>query len=90
MVDPLEEALPDVGRVSLEDAETGAIYEVNTADASGAHGVRQRGVHAPGSDSPSLLRRARVDSDRPCAPTQDYLPALRAFFQQRERRIARR
>ncbi len=88
VVDPLEEALPDIGRVSLEDAETGSTLEVNTSDkrvcASFAQAVASRRRTLE-----SLLRRARVDSITLRTDT-DYLPALRAFFLQRERRIARR
>ena len=88
VIDPLEEALPDLGRVSLEDSESGTILEINTSDrhlrenfASAVANRRQAFA--------SLLRRARVDSIALRTDT-DYLPALRAFFQQRERRIARR
>ena len=88
VVDPLEEELPDIGRVSLEDAETGAIYEVNTSDRR----VRAAFVDAVSTrrqQLAALLRRARVDAITLRTDT-DYLPALRSFFQQRERRIARR
>ncbi len=88
VVDPLEEELPDIGRVSLEDAETGAIYEVNTSDRR----VRAAFVNAVSTRRQALaalLRRARVDAIT-LRTDADYLPALRAFFQQRERRIARR
>ena len=88
VVDPLEEELPDIGRVSLEDAETGAIYEVNTSDRrvrvafANAVTTRRQGLTA-------LLRQNRIDAIT-LRTDADYLPALRAFFQQRERRIARR
>ncbi len=64
VVDPLEEKLPDVGRVSLEDAETGAIYEVNTSDRR----VRAKFASAVADRRQALaalLRRARVDSHHP-------------------------
>ena len=88
VVDPLEETLPDVGRVSLEDAETGQIYEVNTSDARVRNGF-VRAVIERREALATLLRRARVDSIE-LRTDQDYLPALRDFFRQRERRIARR
>ena len=88
VVDPLEESLPDVGRISLEDAETGAVYEVNTSDRRVRAGFEQA-VAARKQTLAALLRRARVDSIT-LRTDADYLPALRAFFQQRERRIARR
>ena len=88
VVDPLEEELPDIGRVSLEDAETGAIYEVNTSDRR----VRAAFVNAVATRRQALaalLRRSRVDAIA-LRTDADYLPAMRAFFQQRARRIARR
>ena len=52
------------------------------------------GPYASGTDGDPArmaanLRRARVDAIT-LRTDADYLPALRAFFQQRERRIARR
>ncbi len=88
VVDPLEETLPDVGRVSLEDAETGEIYEVNTSDSRVRSGFA-KAVAARREGLATLLRRAQVDTIE-LRTDQDYLPALRAFFLQRERRIARR
>ena len=88
VVDPLEETLPDVGRVSLEDAETGSILEVNTSDGRVRAGFAQA-VEARRGALDGLLRRAGVDAIT-LRTDADYLPALRAFFQQRERRIARR
>lgn len=88
VIDPLEQALPNVGRVSLEDAETGALYEVNTSDRH-TRAAFTRAVEARTAQRVALLRRHRVDNIDLRTDT-DYLPALRAFFHQRERRIARR
>jgi uncharacterized protein (DUF58 family) len=88
VVDPLEQALPDVGRVSLEDAETGAIFEVNTSD-SRVRTAFAKAAAVRRQELVSQLRRARVDQIT-LQTDQDYLPALRAFFLQRERRLARR
>lgn len=88
VVDPLEQALPNVGRVSLEDAETGLLYEVNTADRPTREAFT-RAVEARRAQRLGTLRRFRVDNIE-LRTDEDYLPALRAFFHQRERRIARR
>ncbi|MBE7212486.1 MAG: VWA domain-containing protein, partial [Gluconacetobacter diazotrophicus] len=88
VVDPLEEELPDIGRVSLEDAETGAIYEVNTSDRR-VRTAFANAVSTRRQQLAALLRQNRVDAIT-LRTDADYLPALRAFFQQRERRIARR
>ena len=88
VVDPLEDELPDVGLLSLEDAETGSLIEINTSDRR----VRAAFVNAVStrrSQLDTLLRRNHVDCIT-LHTDQDYLPALRAFFRQRERRIARR
>ena len=43
VVDPLEESLPDVGRVSLEDAETGRGVRGEHLGSPGARGIRPSG-----------------------------------------------
>lgn len=87
VVDPNEEELPDVGIVTLEDAETGEQVEVNTssrtARAAYAHLHDRRR-----NDLLRLLRRNRIDTIA-LKTDADYLPALRTFFRQRERRLAR-
>lgn len=88
VIDPLEQTLPDIGRVSLEDAETGMLYEVNTSDRH-AREAFARAVEARRASRLALLRRSRVDHIE-LRTDEDYLPALRAFFRLRERRIARR
>ncbi len=88
VADPLEEALPDVGRVTLEDAETGEQYEVNTSDAA-ARALFQRAVLGRRAELETLLRKHGVDHIA-LRTGEDYLPALRTFFRERERRISRR
>ncbi len=88
VIDPMEQTLPNIGRVSLEDAETGLLYEVNTSD-RGTREAFTRAVDARRAQRLSTLRRFRIDNIE-LRTDEDYLPALRAFFHQRERRIARR
>ena len=88
VVDPLEETLPDVGRVTLEDAETGEQYEINTSDV-GAQVAFRKAIAARREALAALLRKFGVDSIA-LRTTEDYLPALRTFFKTRERRLARR
>jgi uncharacterized protein (DUF58 family) len=84
VTDPLEEALPPVGLVELEDPETG---ELVVFDSSGPEGralaaeskARREALQA-------LFRRLDLDAisvrtDRP------YLPGLTAFFEARARRL---
>ena len=85
IIDPREESLPNVGIITLEDAETGEQIEVNTADsatrAAYLHIIDKRRMEVFGQ-----FRRNRIDSIS-LRTNQDYLPALRTFFQQRERRL---
>ena len=85
IVDPREEDLPNVGIVRLEDAETGEQIEVDTSNSS----TRAAYLHLVDKRRNELLkelRRRRIDSIS-LRTDRDYLPALRAFFQQRERRL---
>ena len=84
--DPGESAMPDVGIITLEDAETGQQIDINT----GSKGVR-RGLadlnELRRKSAERLFRSRRVDIVR-LSTTEDYLLPLRAFFEQRERRLA--
>lgn len=85
IVDPREEELPDVGRVTLEDAETGEQIEINTSDRR----VRLGYLKAVGQRTADRLRdfrRKRIDAIS-LKTDQDYVPALRSFFRTRERRL---
>jgi uncharacterized protein (DUF58 family) len=88
VTDPVEEELPDLGRVVLEDAETGEQIEVNTSSAR-ARTAHRRAAERRRVELEQKLRRARVDTV-PLHTNQDYLPELAAFFRRRERRIALR
>lgn len=86
VTDPGESELPDVGIVTLEDAETGAQIDVNTSSRAVRRGLfelNEERMRTLGR----LLRSRRVDVV-PLSTAEDYLIALRAFFDQRERRLA--
>ncbi len=86
--DEREETLPDIGLITLEDAETGEQIEVNTGDRR----TRTRfaeAARAQLAETNHVLRRNNIDTIS-LRTNDDYLPALRAFFKQRERRMARR
>ena len=84
VADPREQELPDVGIVALEDAETGEVLEVNTADRA----VRQRFKAQAAERSRALLGDLRAEGIDTLQLQTDtpYLPALRRFFKVRERR----
>jgi len=84
--DEREKVLPNIGIVTLEDAETGEQIEINTADRA----TRTRFTNLADEQAVGLsrtLRRSNIDAI-PLRTSEDYLPALRAFFKQRERRLA--
>jgi uncharacterized protein (DUF58 family) len=82
--DERETVLPNVGMIALEDAETGEQIEINTAD----RGIRARYGDLAEENARELtrtLRRNNIDAIT-LRTSEDYLPALRAFFKLRERR----
>ncbi|MEY2557024.1 MAG: hypothetical protein QOE34_449 [Verrucomicrobiota bacterium] len=84
--DQREEMLPNVGIITLEDAETGEQIEINTADRT----TRARFSALAETKRAELnrtLRRNSIDAIS-LRTGEDYLPALRSFFKQRERRLA--
>jgi len=85
IIDPREEELPDVGLLTLEDAETGEQIEIDTS----SHATRLgflKAADAQASERLRDFRRKRVDTIS-LKTDQDYVPALRAFFRTRERRL---
>jgi uncharacterized protein (DUF58 family) len=86
--DEREEVLPNIGIITLEDAETGEQIEINTADRT----TRKRFAELAEDKKTELartLRRNNIDAIA-LRTGKDYLPALRSFFKQRERRVALR
>jgi len=85
--DPYELELPAIGRVVLEDAETGDVIELNTNSPA----VRAQFAARQASSQEQLLRQLRatgidvirLGTDRP------YVAELRKFFEAREHRRAR-
>lgn len=85
IIDPREEELPDVGLVTLEDAETGEQIEVNTSDRA-TRLAYLKAVDQRTSDRLREFRRKRIDAIS-LKTDEDYVPALRSFFRNRERRM---
>jgi uncharacterized protein (DUF58 family) len=84
--DQREEQLPNIGIITLEDAETGEQIEINTGDRN----TRARFTalaETQRADLNRLLRRNRIDAIS-LKTGENYLPPLRSFFKQRERRLA--
>lgn len=82
--DPRESDLPAAGLVTLEDAETGELLEVDSTRAT----VRQRFAHTNSERLADLdrgLRQAGVDTLR-FRTDQDFASALQRFFETRRGR----
>jgi uncharacterized protein (DUF58 family) len=84
VTDPLEEALPAVGLVELEDPETGEMVVFDTSGPEGRAFAAESRALRDGRET--LFRRLSLDAisvrtDRP------YLPALTSFFEARARRL---
>jgi len=84
--DEREKVLPSIGIITLEDAESGEQIEVNTMERA----TRQRFTDFADEQEADLSRTLRRNNIDVIAlrTGEDYLPALRSFFKQRERRAA--
>ena len=84
--DPRERTLPNLGLVTLEDAESGDVVMLDTRQRR----VRERFALLAAkrdADMRRTLRRLRVET-LPLETRRPYLPELLAFFESRERRTA--
>ncbi len=82
--DPRERALPDLGVLALEDAETGEIVALDT----GCAAVRRRFNEASRERAARLVTDLRSEGVDTLQLSTDapYMPALQRFFKNRERR----
>ena len=82
--DGREKSLPDVGVLAIEDAETGEVVELDTADPL----VRERFAEESAEQTNRLLRALRGEAidTLELDTAEPYLPALQRFFKNRERR----
>jgi uncharacterized protein (DUF58 family) len=82
--DSREKSLPDVGMLAIEDAETGEVVELDTANPE----VRSRFAQEATDRTQRLVRgfRAEAIDTLELDTATPYLPALQHFFKTRERR----
>ena len=85
ITDPREEALPEVGFITLQDAESGEVVEVDTRHPQvralfAAQAAERKEALSSG------LRRAGVDQ-LAINTAESYASSLRRFFDSRERRL---
>jgi uncharacterized protein (DUF58 family) len=83
--DPMEQGLPDVGVIMLEDLETGDVVEVDTSSRARQAFAKQAARAAEARDA--ALRRINVDVVT-VATNEPYVDALIAFFKARAKRMA--
>ena len=86
LTDPREERLPNIGLVSVRDAETGRETLVNTGDAKVRLNYERAGIERARTRD-AIFRRTRVDAmhvrtDKP------YMDEIYRFFRMREKRMA--
>lgn len=86
IADPGEEQLPDVGVITLEDAESGEQIEINTSSRSVTNAYAA--LEEKRKQELGRLFRSRRMDVIPLRTDEDYLTALKIFFDQRERRMA--
>ena len=83
--DPLEEQLPSVGLLTLEDLETGEVVEVDTSSRARQAFAKKAAAAAAVRDA--ALRRSNVDGVE-VETNRPYVDALIAFFKARAKRMA--
>jgi len=84
IADRFELELPALGRLVLNDAETGEVVEVNTGDARKRGSFAERQARAQ-TDLARLFRSAGIDAIQ-LRTDQPYAMGLARFFETRERR----
>lgn len=83
--DPLERVWPNVGLVSMSDAETGETITVDSASARWRQQFKQRAT-TEYDDRSNRFTRLGMDQIN-LSVTGDYVAALTRFFQERSRRL---
>jgi uncharacterized protein (DUF58 family) len=87
ITDPYELELPSLGRLVLQDAETGEIVEVNTGDQRKRRAFAERQAKAQ-NDLARLFRSAGIDAIQ-LRTDEPYAAELGRFFETREKRRLR-
>ncbi|MBF0458349.1 MAG: DUF58 domain-containing protein [Nitrospirae bacterium] len=87
LTDPVERALPNVGIITLEDAETGNTYIVDTSSAAVRNQYKEKAAQMF-EERRRLFLRSGVDHIE-ITTDVPYLKTLIRFFRMRERRLSR-
>ncbi|HNI10715.1 MAG TPA: DUF58 domain-containing protein, partial [bacterium] len=84
VADQREQNWPLVGLVTLEDEETGALIDIDTADQQ-FHAILRQRVDAEENRLKEIFKSSRVDLIN-IFTGSDYAEALISFFRKREKR----
>ena len=84
VTDPREESLPDVGRICIEDAESGQVVEINTGSAKVREAFEKQS-HERSEMTAARIRSLGVDLLQ-FKNGENWMPALMGFFQSRRQR----
>src|SRR5271157_1628789 len=87
ITDRFQQELPNLGRLVLNDAETGEVVEINTGDERKRAAFAERQARAQ-AELTRLLRSAGIDAIR-LRTDQPYAAELGRFFETREKRRLR-
>jgi len=85
VIDPREEALPDVGLAFLEDLETGLLLEIDTSDASVRSAYFHR-IAKQRAQREQIFRRLRMDHVT-VQTDRDYVKPIAELFRMRHKRM---
>jgi uncharacterized protein (DUF58 family) len=84
VTDPREESLPDVGRICIEDAESGQVVEIDTGNAKVREAFEKQSRHRREMTA-ARIRSLGVDLLE-FVNGQNWMPELMGFFQNRRQR----
>jgi len=85
VADPREQVLPDVGFITLQDAETGELVELDTRSAE-VRSLFRRRAERRAEDLSQLLKKVGAD-ELAIRTDEDYLRSIHRFFRIREKRF---
>ena len=84
VTDPREETLPDVGRICIEDAESGQVVEIDTGNAK-VRAAFEKQSRERREKTATRIRSLGVDLLQ-FTNGENWMPALMGFFQSRRQR----
>jgi uncharacterized protein (DUF58 family) len=84
VTDPREQSLPDVGRICIEDAESGQVVEIDTGNAKVREAFEKKSRHRREMTA-ARIRSLGVDLLE-FVNGQNWMPELMGFFQNRRQR----